>query len=177
MAAGSHGRGTGRPFMAEVFAMSRFRPAGFRNRRTAWRRASRPVSGRPARRRSTAFRDGWNRIAAAGPHGTPLRLGTRSRHGRRAPRGRRFTLGGSGKSVARCHRTVLAYWKFESISLQQTVRLSRDFSFLYRKAGGCRGVGGSGQAARPAETRRARQHHANCRQRLCRTLFQYRSAG
>jgi len=79
--------------------MSRFRPAGFRNRRTAWRRASRPVS---ARRRSTAFRDGWNRIAAAGPHGTPLRLGTRSRHGRRAPRGRRFTLGGSGKSVARC---------------------------------------------------------------------------
>src|ERR1700759_1963832 len=33
----------------------------------------------------------------------------------------RFTVGGSGKSVARCHRTVLAYWKFESISLQQTV--------------------------------------------------------
>src|SRR6516165_254490 len=134
VAAGSHGRGTGRPFMAEVFAMSRFRPAGFRNRRTAWRRASRPVSGRPARRRSTAFRDGWNRIAAAGPHGTPLRLGTRSRHGRRAPRGRRFTLGGSGKSVARCHRTVLAYWKFESISLQQTVRLSPDFAFVPRKA-------------------------------------------
>jgi hypothetical protein len=25
---------------------------------------------------------------------------------------RRFTVGGSGKSVARCHRTVLAYWKF-----------------------------------------------------------------
>src|SRR5580704_14675912 len=39
--------------------MSRFRPAGFRNGRTAWRRASRPDSGRPARRRSTAFRDGW----------------------------------------------------------------------------------------------------------------------
>ena len=31
----------------------------------------------------------------------------------------RFTVGGSGKSVARYHRTVLAYWKFESISLQQ----------------------------------------------------------
>jgi hypothetical protein len=56
-----------------------------------------------------------------------------------------------------------AYWKFESIPLQQTVRLSRDFSFLYRKAGSCRGVRGPGQAARPAETRRARQHHANCR--------------
>ena len=68
-------------------------------------------------------------------------------------------------------------WKFESISLQQPVRLSPDFSFPYRKAGGCRGVGGPGQAARPAETRRASQHHANCRQRLCRALFQYRSAG
>jgi len=72
---------------------------------------------------------------------------------------------------------VPRYQKFESIPLQQTVCLSPDFSFLYRKAGGCRGVGGPGQAARPAETRRARQHHANCRQRLCRALFQYRSAG
>jgi hypothetical protein len=35
---------------------------------------------------------------------------------------RRFTVGGSAKSVARCHRTVLAYWKFESISLQRRVR-------------------------------------------------------
>src|SRR5438045_5315510 len=52
---------------------------------------------------------------------------------------------------------------FESTSLQQTVRLSRDFSFLYRKADSCRGVRGPGQAARPAETRRARQHHPNCR--------------
>ena len=38
-------------------------------------------------------------------------------------------------------------------------------------------VRGPGQAARPAETRRARQHHANCRERLCRALFRYRSAG
>jgi hypothetical protein len=29
------------------------------------------------------------------------------------PAERPFTVGGSGKSVARCHRTVLAYWKFE----------------------------------------------------------------
>src|SRR6516165_6551325 len=43
--------------------------------------------------------------------------------------------------------TVLAYWKFESVSLQQTVRLSRDFSLRYRKAGSCRGVRGPGQAA------------------------------
>jgi hypothetical protein len=37
------------------------------------------------------------------------------------PAERRFTVGGSRKSVARCHRTVLAYWKFESISLQRRV--------------------------------------------------------
>jgi hypothetical protein len=37
------------------------------------------------------------------------------------PAERRFPVGGSGKPVARCHRTVLAYWKFESISLQQRV--------------------------------------------------------
>jgi hypothetical protein len=37
------------------------------------------------------------------------------------PAERRFTVGGSGKSVARCHRTVLAYWKFESIYLQRRV--------------------------------------------------------
>ena len=55
-----------------------------------------------------------------------------------------------------------AYYKFESSPLQQTVRLSRDFSFPYRKAGSCRGVRGPGQAARPAETRRARRNHANC---------------
>jgi hypothetical protein len=58
---------------------------------------------------------------AGGPHGTPLHLGTRSRHRRRAPRGALLHGGGTGKSVARCHRTVLAYWKFESISLQQRV--------------------------------------------------------
>ena len=40
---------------------------------------------------------------------------------------RRFTVGGSGKSVARCHRTVLAYWKFESISLQR--REAANFRF------------------------------------------------
>jgi hypothetical protein len=45
------------------------------------------------------------------------------------PAERRFTVGGSGKSVARCHRTVLAYWKFESISLQRRVRLYPAFAF------------------------------------------------
>jgi hypothetical protein len=53
---------------------------------------------------------------AAAPGGPPgLAMGG----GR--PARRRFTVEGSGKSVARCHRTVLAYWKFESISLQRRV--------------------------------------------------------
>src|ERR1700731_2379627 len=45
------------------------------------------------------------------------------------PAERRFTVGGSGKSVARCHRTVLAYWKFESISLQRGVTCEPDDLF------------------------------------------------
>src|SRR6516162_4300406 len=49
--------------------------------------------------------------------------------------------------------TVLVYWKFESVSLQQTVSLSWDFFFLYRKAGICRSVCEPGQAAWSAETR------------------------
>jgi len=44
------------------------------------------------------------------------------------------------------------YRWFEFGSLQQTVGVSLDFSFLYPKAGSCRGVRGPGQAARPAET-------------------------
>ena len=41
------------------------------------------------------------------------------------PAERRFTVGGSGKSVARCHRTVLAYWKFEAESRLRTRLLQR----------------------------------------------------
>jgi hypothetical protein len=53
------------------------------------------------------------------------------------PAERRFTVGGSGKSVARCHRTVLAYWKFESISLQRrvykpSVRLAISIAFVFQ---------------------------------------------
>jgi len=66
-----------------------------------------------------------------------------------------LTLRSSGESanfqfLARCdcdgetRFIALAYGKFESSSLQQTVRLSRDFSLRYRKAGSCRGVRGPG---------------------------------
>ena len=77
----------------------------------------------------------------------------------------RYHLTGAGLSSAGTRQLRLTHRnrRFESSSLQQTVRLLQDFSFLCRKAGSCRGVRGPGRAARPAETRRARQHHANCR--------------
>jgi hypothetical protein len=50
-------------------------------------------------------------------------------------------VGGSAKSVARCHRTVLAYWKFESISLQRRVGCELGF---------CKG-GSAGFFPRPAQ--------------------------
>jgi hypothetical protein len=79
------------------------------------------------------------------------------------PAERRFTVGGSGKSVARCHRTVLAYWKFESISLQQTVRLLLQFESSREEAGLFRGCAGRVVAACSAETRRTRQYRGNRR--------------
>ena len=78
------------------------------------------IRRRPAWRRSRAFRDGWtawrrqaSRNRCASERGLAMGGGR--------PAERRFTVGGSSKSVARCHRTVLAYWKFESISLQRRV--------------------------------------------------------
>ena len=49
------------------------------------------------------------------------------------PAERRFTVGGSGKSVARCHRTVLAYWKFETLEQAQPDSVSSE----YEKNLGC----------------------------------------
>ena len=80
--------------------MSRFRPAGFRKwadrmaarLATRWRAACTAAEHRISR--------GWT--AWRRPHGTPLRLETRSHHGRRAPRGAPLHGGGSAKSVARC---------------------------------------------------------------------------
>jgi len=89
---GSHGGGAGRAIMAEVLQCHVFARPDF-------------AMGGPH--------------SGGGPHGTPLGLGTRSRHGEAGVPERRFTVGGSGKSVARCHRTVFAYWKFESVSLQR----------------------------------------------------------
>jgi hypothetical protein len=99
--------GAGRAIMAEVLQYQRFRPAGFRN-------------GRPARWRSTAFRDGWiawrrraSRNAAAPRNAVlPWEAG--------GPAERRFAVGGSGKSVARCRRTVLVYWKLVTATLWST---------------------------------------------------------
>jgi hypothetical protein len=98
------------------------------------------IRRRPAWRRSPAFRDGWtawrrqaSRNRCASERGLAMGGGR--------PAERRFTVGGSSKSVARCHRTVLAYWKFESISLQRRVRLSPVFAVLLEKARGLRRYG------------------------------------
>jgi hypothetical protein len=49
------------------------------------------------------------------------------------PAEHRFTVGGSSKSVARCHRSVLAYWKFESISLQRRVSAELPFGTVLQR--------------------------------------------
>jgi hypothetical protein len=99
--------------------MSRFRSAGFRNGWTAGRRASGPIAGGLHGGGAPHFAMGGPH-RGGGPHGTPAaprnavspwEVGAR--------RKRRFTVGGGGKSVARCHRMVLAYWKFESSPLQR----------------------------------------------------------
>src|ERR1700751_4095442 len=71
------------------------------------------------------------------------------------PAKRRFTVGSSGKSVARCNRTVLAYWKFESISLQQTVSLSPSAAFQGGEPRFSARVWAAGLATGSAETRQA----------------------
>ena len=89
--------------------MSCFRPAGFRNGRTAWRRASRPEY-RPACTAAEHRISRWvDRMAAAGLTEPRCASERGLAMGGGRPAERRFTVGGSGKSVARCHRTVLAY--------------------------------------------------------------------
>ena len=66
-------------------------------------------------------------------------------------------------------------WKFESIPLQRTVRVSRDIPLLRRKAGLFPRVCGAEQVARSGETGVARSYGADGRQYLCRAKFQYRS--
>ena len=85
------------------------------------------------------------------------------------PAERRFTVGGSGKSVARCHRTVLAYWKFESISLQRRVRCEPDLleRLLTERPGSDHY--GELQAWDPATGKKAWQH--NFRWQLMATVL------
>src|SRR6516162_1107163 len=65
--------------------------------------------------------------------------------------------------------------KFESISLQQTVRLSLEFASLHREAWLFLRVCGAGAGGRSAETGMARCQGADLREYLCRAKFQYRS--
>ena len=145
--------------MAEVLQWHVFARPDFANGRPAWRRASRPDGGRPARRRGTAFREG-------GPHGgggftEPRRASERGlAMGGGRPAERRFTVGGSGKYVGSVPRTVLAYWKFESISLQQTVRLSPELARRGREPRPFARVCGPWEVVRSAETGIGRRHGA-----------------
>jgi hypothetical protein len=88
-------------------AMSGFRPARFRNGRTAWRRTSRPDSGRPARRhRISRWVDAWRRRASRNP-ATPRNAVSPAR---RAPRGAPLHGGEAAANpwlgaIARCSRT------------------------------------------------------------------------
>ena len=88
--------------------MSRFRPAGFRNGRTAWRRASRRDSGRPGTVR-------WHRATDL-----PLPPTVKRRSARRPPplarpcseAQRAFVRPAAMRSTHREIRcSVLAYWK------------------------------------------------------------------
>ena len=90
------------------------------------------------------------------------------------PAERRFTVAGSSKSVARCHRSVLAYWKFESISLQRRVHVSRDFALPRLDAGFFARVCGPGRCSAVSRDGYRAVHGATRREYLCRAKFQYR---
>jgi len=143
------------------------------SRRTIGRRAEKRVSctlsvearaaANPMGERDAVARRG-GAVRRGVPNGGPALLAGQANRGRDCGCSDRTADSRSGASRMTQGVVDLArYWNFESVSLQQTVRLSRDFSLRHRKAGSCRGVRGPGQAAPPAETPGARQHHANCR--------------
>jgi hypothetical protein len=112
------------------------------------------------------------------PHRSLCTLRTRRRRRLRNTRfpAVRYHLTGAGLSPAGTRQLRLTHrnWKFESISLQRTVRVSRDIPLLRRKAGLFPRVCGAEQVARSGETGVARSHGADRRQYLCRAKFQYR---
>ena len=70
----------------------------------------------------------------------------------------------------------MRYRWFESISLQQTVRLSPASTFEGREPRLSARVSAAGLTTGSAETRRVFRYRANRRQYLCQAIFQYRSA-
>src|SRR5215468_11892768 len=71
---------------------------------------------------------------------------------------------------------VSRYEKFESISLQQTVRLSREVARRGREPRLFARMSGPWEVVRSAETWIGRRHGTYWRQCLCWAKFQYRSA-
>src|SRR5262244_2511881 len=93
-----------------------------------------------------------------GPHGTPLRLGTRSRHARRAPRGAPLHGGRQrqirGSVPSRGARVLEVRIHLPPAESQVRTCLSREFAFLRREAAVSRGCAGWGE--RRGRQRRAR---------------------
>jgi len=82
----------------------------------------------------------------------------------------------SARNAAKTTAFVWRYQKFESISLQQTVRLSREVARRGREPPLFARVCGPWEVARSAETGIGRRHGAYRRQCLYWAKFQYRSA-
>src|SRR5712671_5033467 len=83
---------------------------------------------------------------------------------------------GDGTAVSKMGADLLGNRRFESISLQQTVRLSPASAIELREPRLSARVCAAGLATGSAETRRVFRYRANRRQYLCRAIFQYRGA-
>src|SRR5262244_918974 len=98
-----------------------------------------------------------------GPHGTPLRLGTRSRHARRAPRGAPLHGGRQrqirGSVPSRGARVLQVRIHLPPAESQVRTCLSREFAFLRREAAVSAGLR-LGRAARRRRVRHDAPSHS-----------------
>src|SRR5712671_7361769 len=83
---------------------------------------------------------------------------------------------GDGTAVSKMGADLLGNRRFESISLQQTVRLSPASAIKRREPRLSARVCAAGLATGSAETRRVFRYRANRWQYLCQAIFQYRGA-
>ena len=86
---------------------------------------------------------------------------------------------GLEKPLSRLRRTDPSYGgpRFESVSLQQRVRLSQESIFVGQEPRLSARVCPAAFPVRSTESRGARPHRTNPQQYLCRAIFQYRISG